>query len=147
VRGVPPLQRFWAKVRKTEGCWLWTDKPRKDGYGALFVNGHPVLAHRFAYELLVGPVPDGKGLDHVKARGCTNRHCVNPAHLEPVTTKENVLRGDGLTAHKARQVACIHGHAFTEENTYHKPKGGRGCKECRRNNVRLSREKRIGARL
>lgn len=75
-------QRFWAKVLKTDSCWLWQGRKNDNGYGLMLVDGKNVRAHRFAYELLVGPIPEGLDLDHVRARGCTNRHCVNPAHLD-----------------------------------------------------------------
>lgn len=97
-----PEQRFWAFVEKTETCWLWTGGTN-EGYGVLWLNGKNVKAHRFAYELLVGPIPDGLVLDHVVARGCQWRHCVNPAHLEPVTERVNILRGSSPLAVAWRQ--------------------------------------------
>ena len=87
-------ERFWSRVQKTDGCWLWTAGKNNNGYGWFKVNGKMVLAHRFSYELHIGPIPEGLVLDHVKARGCTNRTCVNPAHLEPVTELENIRRGE-----------------------------------------------------
>jgi hypothetical protein len=86
----PPLEeRVWAKVEKTEGCWLWTAAISPNGYGKFMVSGRPVNAHRLVYQLTVGPIPDGLDLDHL----CRVRHCVNPDHLEPVTRSENLLRG------------------------------------------------------
>jgi len=81
-------RRFWSYVEKTETCWLWTGHLTDDGYGRLGINGQLVLAHRFAYELLVGPIPEGLHLDHL----CRVRHCVKPDDLEPVTPAENVRR-------------------------------------------------------
>lgn len=82
--------RFWAKVDKTETCWLWTAAiRRRSGYGVFSHQARTMLAHRFAYELLVGPIPDGLVIDHL----CRVRHCVNPDHLEPVTQRENLRRG------------------------------------------------------
>lgn len=82
--------RFWAKVDKTDSCWLWTASVNQLGYGRFRVdNTTRVTAHRYAYETLVGPIPDGQELDHL----CRVRSCVNPAHLEPVSHRENVLRG------------------------------------------------------
>lgn len=81
--------RFWLRVHKTDDCWLWTSTLRR-GYGRFWIApGRFVPAHRFAYELLVGPIPEGLELDHL----CRNPACVNPAHLDPVTHRENVRRG------------------------------------------------------
>jgi hypothetical protein len=84
------LERFWTKIRRDEnGCWLWQAGLAHNGYGHLKVGRRTVKAHRFAYELLVGPVLEHLELDHL----CRVRSCVNPAHLEPVTHAENVRRG------------------------------------------------------
>jgi hypothetical protein len=87
-------ERFYAKVQKTDSCWVWIGARHSQGYGQLFtantVNGNPrpEKAHRVAYELLIGPIPDGLQIDHL----CRNKVCVNPAHLEAVTQKENLAR-------------------------------------------------------
>lgn len=128
--GAADIARFWPKVdrRGESECWLWTAAKNNKGYGMFGLGGKLVLAHRFAYELLVGPVPEGLVLDHVKNRGCTSTLCVNPAHLEPVTRGENVLRGDGPVAQLARQTHCQRGHELGGENTI---RGcGRRCKTC-----------------
>lgn len=137
-------ERFWSKVQKTDTCWLWSGCILTTGYGQFSVaDGKRVSAHRFSYELLVGPIPDGLDLDHVRARGCTNRHCVNPDHLEPVTRGENIRRGQTGLVRGSQQRAkthCPRGHEYTPENTYIPPGGGRECVDCRksrRKNVTL----------
>lgn len=122
------ISRFWAKVDKSGECWLWRGHTSVGGYGdfAVWKNRH-YGAHRLAYELLVGPIPDGLHIDHL----CRVRNCVNPAHLEPVTCKENLLRGQTFQAANARKTHCIHGHPFDDSNTYWRPAGGRGCRTCR----------------
>lgn len=131
--GDPRLpHRFWARVVRGDACWHWTGGKTGKGYGAFHVGGRTLGAHRVAYEALVGPVPDGLVLDHVRARGCTSRACVNPAHLEPVTDGTNVLRGDSVSAVNARKEECRLGHPLAGDNLYVKPNGRRVCKACRR---------------
>ena len=128
-----PLRRFWMKVHLTEkGCWEWQGT-QTFGYGQFYNGKKMALAHRWAYESLTGnSIPKGLQIDHL----CRNRKCVNPAHLEVVTNRENVLRGIGVTAIHAKATHCPKGHPYNEENTYHirakawLPNGGRGCKIC-----------------
>jgi hypothetical protein len=122
----PPTvaDRFWPKVRKTDGCWLWTAQRGPLGYGRFAVDSYPQQAHRVAYELLVGPIPDGLELDHL----CRNPPCVNPAHLEPVTHRENMLRSP-IVANRHTATECKRGHPFTEKNTGYK-EGLRYCRRC-----------------
>ncbi len=133
----PAVQRFWARTRKPESdtqhdqCWLYIGPLTPDGYGQISSGGVTMTAHVFAYTLLVGPVPDGKQIDHVKERGCTHRNCVNPEHLEPVTSKENTLRGGGPTAKNARKTHCPRGHAYEADNIYRRADGSRECRICR----------------
>src|SRR6266849_5089721 len=101
-------ERFWAKVHKTDTCWEWTGALWR-GYGYF----RTWIAHRVAYELLVGPIPPEKQVDHL----CRNRGCVNPEHMELVTSYENILRGEGPTAANKRKLVCSNGHPFTPENT------------------------------
>jgi hypothetical protein len=133
---VAPTQseRFWAKVKKggPGECWEWTAYRDPNGYGRFNIGGQGpiVLAHRFAYEELVGRIPDGLDLDHL----CRNPPCVNPGHLEPVTAQINNLRGVGPAAKHAAKTHCPYGHEYTEDNIYwhKKPNGrkGRDCKTC-----------------
>lgn len=130
----PLAERFWAAVDRTDDpslCWEWQRPLGANGYGYLASeHGTNVLAHRVSYELNVGPIPVGLQIDHL----CRNRACVNPAHLEPVTQRENILRGTAPTAENARKTHCIRGHEFTPENTYTPPSrpGVRNCRACRR---------------
>ena len=143
--------RFWAKVNKTETCWLWMGSHHANGYGNFsFTNRGPnVYAHRFAYQLLVGPVPTGLQLDHL----CRIRDCVRPEHLEVVTCRQNILRGVGLTAQNAIKTHCAHGHPFDEKNTHYYIRAGherRGCRACDALWARAARQrersKRIGGK-
>ncbi len=121
---LPP--HFWSKVRVLpNGCWEWTAS-RIKGYGQ-FARTRPKLAHRRAYEHLVGPVPEGLELDHL----CRNRACVNTNHLEPVTGSENALRG--LRPIQLRsKTHCPHGHPYSGSNLYIRTDGARECRICRR---------------
>ena len=120
--------RFWAKVSKTEGCWLWTGCIN-DGYGQFRLGGATrCYAHRYSYGLLVGQVPPGLCLDHL----CRNRACVKPVHLELVTMRENLLRGQGIPAREAKQTHCLRGHPLYGTNLYRPPDGSRECRTCRK---------------
>ena len=127
--------RFWTKVeRVVGGCWIWTANTATNGYGRVKIDGISRPAHRVAYEWLVGPVPGGMELDHVRARGCTSRACVNPSHLEPVTHRENTLRGDTITSQQAGRTHCPRGHELVEGNLVPSSlkQGRRGCLTCSR---------------
>ena len=134
---LPFYKQFWALVQKTDDCWLWVGGHRRRCYGSLKVKGKTVFAHRVAYEELVGPIPKGLTLDHL----CRNRPCVRPSHLEPVSLKVNILRGQGPAARNATKTHCIHGHEFTEANTY-SYRGGRFCRQCIRRRSRESWRRR-----
>jgi len=144
--GVPPTRpvldtdqaRFWAKVTKSPDCWLWIGATASEGrYGAATLAGHVQPAHRVAYQLEVGEIPAGLDLDHL----CRNTLCVRPDHLEPVTHRENVLRGDSPSAINAVRIVCQRGHTITGQQP-----SGRLCLECRRENNR-ERTRRYRERL
>lgn len=122
--GATHIERLFNKIdKKPSGCWEWTGGRDGAGYGRLRIGKEFYGAHRAAYEMIRGPIPDGLSLDHL----CRNPLCVNPAHLEPVTHQENVKRGK----HPSR-THCLHGHERTPENTYVIKRGnGRVMKNCR----------------
>lgn len=137
LKNLPAEERFWARVAKRgpDECWLWTTGD-EGGYSHLVVDGQQVPAHRFAYELLVGPIPDGLHIDHL----CRTPRCVNPAHMEPVTPAENARRG----VHEVK-THCPHGHAYAGENLYIRPNGKRTCRTCRRDVMRRFYARKAGA--
>lgn len=113
------IQRYSMPVTES-GCFLWLGYS-VSGYGVLRVDGRMVGAHRIAYELANGPIPDGMVIDHL----CRVRCCVNPAHMEVVTRGENVLRGIGTAATNARKTHCKRGHPLSL-----RADGNRMCKTC-----------------
>lgn len=131
-RGAPLAVRLLMRSRATDsGCLLWTGTRDKRGHGRLKVGGRNALAHILSYQEYVGPVPDGKELDHT----CRNHGCIRPEHLEPVTHRVNCQRGEVGQASGARERAktrCKHGHEYTTTNTYVTSKGHRKCRECDR---------------
>lgn len=119
-------ERFWGMVTPTGFCWEWRGSLR-DGYGKINVagsrGGRIATAHRVAYEMLIGPIPEGMQIDHL----CRNRACVNPDHLEPVSAQENMARGAW-----ARRNKCRKGHLLTGDNVRIRPDGARACRACDR---------------
>lgn len=145
-------QRFWSKVNKRGSmppqsvapglCWEWTAAKTTGGYGQFWVNPHKVVSHRFAYEQLVGEIPEGLQLDHL----CRNRACVNPRHLEPVTQQVNIFRGFSIATSNRLKTHCPQGHPYSAENTYIHPKNnGRICRACARQRGRTNYLKRKSA--
>lgn len=136
---------LWSKVDKAGPfpadrpdlgpCWLWTGYIMPNGYGSQTVLGRSVYAHRYAYELAVGPIPKGLEIDHL----CRVRRCVNPAHLEPVTRQVNTLRGTSSAAYYALRTSCELGHPFNEANTRVDAENKRHCRTCVREYARQRR--------
>jgi hypothetical protein len=107
---------------KPDGCWIWLGGRDNTGYGRLTFEGVHDRAHRVSYATFVGPIPDGLFIDHL----CRVPACINPAHLEPVTNKENCDRG----IKSSRKTHCDYGHELTPENTYNRSRGTRECRRC-----------------
>lgn len=130
-------ERFDAKwiVWPPTGCWLWMGTGTPTGYGQIGAGSRGagmIYAHRAAYELYVGPIPDGMEIDHL----CRVRRCVNPSHIEPVLHRDNLLRGDTVAARHAASVRCPLGHPYSENNTLRSREGSRRCRECHRSRWR-----------
>lgn len=133
---IAPVDRFAEKVAlNDDGCIVWIGGTNGVGYGQ-FYRGKKfrgdtgkAYAHRWSYEYHVGPIPDGLFIDHL----CRNPACVNPDHLEPVTNRENLLRGETTTAAHAAKTHCPAGHEYAGRNLYvHPTRGYRVCRECGR---------------
>lgn len=127
-------ERFREKVgrRDRNGCRPWKGAIDAEGYGRIRLGGRGSAieyAHRVAYRLDVGPIPEGKQIDHVYERGCRLRSCVEPSHLEAVVQRENVRRG--LAAMVIRTGRCVRGHLRTVHG-YQRPDGYWSCRACRR---------------
>lgn len=120
-------ERFWEKVQKTDSCWLWTAQKTAAGYGMSWIGKDCKYSHRQSYEYLIGPIPEGLELDHL----CRNPICCNPAHLDPVTHKENMRRA---VRQKYRvKNTCKEGHDWgNPKNVYFRRNGTRWCAECNR---------------
>ena len=137
-------ERFWSKVRKADGdaCWAWTGAKRSD-YGAIKIAGDSVLAHRVAWELTNGPIPEGQ---HVLHR-CDNPPCVNPSHLFTGSHADNMRDAfrKGRVVPPARnpssaapppQTHCKRGHPLSGDNVRLRVRAGRPtplrvCRACR----------------
>ncbi len=128
--------RFWAKVNVGErgDCWEWTAS-LSHGYGQFWIQGanpQRQKAHRVAYEMIVGPIPEGLQIDHL----CRNRACVNPSHMQPVTRRENLIRGNGFAGLNDRKTHCPRGHEYIPSNTI-LWQGKRKCRSCDNDRQRL----------
>lgn len=139
MNGAAVLARIMSRVHVDErGCWVSSYAKTGNGYCSIKVDGRLLRVHRLTFELLRSPIPEGLQLDHL----CRRRDCCNPEHLEPVTPRENVLRGEGVCAVNARKTHCPRGHAYTPGNLAAYPPHGRACLTCKRDRER-ERQRRI----
>jgi hypothetical protein len=142
MKRTPLPERLWPKIDKrgTDDCWPWTGSLTSKGYGQINEGGRygrRLAAHRVVYELVVGPIPEGHDIDH----HCENKACCNPAHLEPVTRQDNMLRFHG------KRTECHYGHPLDGIVHGSNPQGlpaiYRYCRTCSRlNNRRRAEEMR-----
>ena len=121
------MQKFWKKVDKTEDCWLWTGYTDQDGYGIAHLHRKNQKAHRMAWQLMIGEIPEGTQLHHA----CHTPNCVNPAHLEPVMPSVHAKRHSDTKTH------CKNGHEYSENSFYYVENlatgnRGRRCRVCNR---------------
>lgn len=124
-------KRFFLKVDKTDSCWLWLGGKNAKGYGVLRLRGDKMAsAHRFSLMMVSGCIPEGMQVDHL----CRVRNCVNPRHLEIVTSQENSRRSPiSITTINHNKTHCLRGHPFDDVNTgiqQHKTKKWRYCRTC-----------------
>lgn len=137
-------ESFWNHVvpEPNTGCWLWTGELKPSGYARFTIcrdgKKKKFAAHRFAYEVFIGPIPSGLQIDHL----CRVRSCINPLHLEAVTQRENLLRGVGPSAINARKIYCTNGHRLPEIPTYYRCGPERVCIICKRELERARRRTR-----
>lgn len=122
----PAEERFWEKVDAAD-CWEYRGAIKDNGYGNFCPHrSRTMLAHRFAWETLVGPIPEGMTLDHM----CLNRRCVNPDHLRVMSARENTLAGHSEAALNARKTRCANGHELAGKNLRIRADGSRACRLC-----------------
>lgn len=126
------------------GCMIWMGHLSERGYGRIQVGGKTKRVHKVAYEAAIGPVPAGLVLDHK----CRVRSCCNPAHLEPVTNRSNILRGVSRAAANARKTHCLLGHPLVDGNLepFALTRGERRCVICRNAQGRARRKASKGTR-
>jgi len=127
-------------VKVSGPCILWPGYINPYGYGVISYNYRSHHAHRFLYQLAFGPLPSNIHVDHL----CRNRSCININHLEPVTIRENILRGMGIAAVNARKTKCKRGHPLTGHNLILRPSGkrGRNCRICKLSWTREARRRK-----
>lgn len=139
-----PLEdRLWEKAcESSDGCWIWQGSRNPVGYGQIRAPGRRgalLAAHRVAYEFVVGLIPAGLTIDHL----CRNTSCINPAHMEPVTLRENIRRGAAVQTH------CKYGHPLDGRMRDKKMRSGwaRYCKTCLRHRNHRRHAMRVAAEV
>jgi hypothetical protein len=129
-------------IDTTTGCWLWNGVCNADGYGVVQAGASKrKMAHRVVYEMYRGQIPEGLHCDHL----CRVHGCVNPWHIEPVTPRENVLRGIGPSARAAKATHCRRGHYYSPDNTRINSDGSRKCIACDRAECQAKRDRDVAA--
>ena len=127
---ITDVERFASKFKTSKNCWEWTKGKNSHGYGGFYAEGKMNHAHRVMYRLVTGKeIPKGMHTDHL----CRNTACVNPDHLEVVTHRENILRGNNIASTNSRKIHCPLGHEYSGDNLYTDKVGRRYCKTCRHN--------------
>lgn len=134
-------QRIGPRLIKDGDCWIWPGGKVPSGYGRFSYrdSGKQIhtYVHRLAYEIFRGPIADDLEIDHL----CRRRNCANPSHLEVVTHRENILRGETFAGRQSRQTHCKRGHKFDFKNTHITPEGERRCRKCNVIKTKRHREK------
>lgn len=128
------------RVDPVKGCWIWQLALTKAGYGQTSMLNAPWPAHRLAYFLFVGDFDPSLDIDHL----CRVRACCNPAHLEPVPAKVNLLRSTNHVAAQVKATHCPKGHPYSGDNLVIRPSGRRGCRACIDQWKKESIERRAG---
>jgi hypothetical protein len=120
-------------VNESSGCWEWQGARNGGGYGTIHFEGGTKYIHRLVAASAYGPIPDGLQVDHL----CRNRICCRPDHLELVTQRTNLLRGESFTGIASRRTHCAAGHEYTPDNTgLRADNGTRVCRTCHRERSR-----------
>lgn len=133
------ISRFWAKVNKSDGCWIWTAGKTDDGYGTFWTGNTHSKSHRISWALTNGAIPEGLQICH----HCDNPSCVRPDHLFTGTNLDNQLDSIKKGRHGQKKKShCPSGHLYSKENTYLTTNGKRMCRECHRARQR-NREKTL----
>lgn len=132
---------FFRNIEKTPTCWIWKGsklKTHKIEYGMFYKTTRKgILAHRYSYQIFKGRIPKDKVIDHL----CRNGLCVNPEHLEVVTNKENILRGQGKPAMNNRKTICFAGHKLSGDNLKIRKDGRRVCVQCTKDYEQFRRKR------